>query len=209
MHEQPLERGTVVLLQQGGMCVPGAVRKIVHRVDPETYERQPASQLALNEIGLVRLEAARALVFDPYRDNRRTGSFILIDRIGNHTLAAGMVERALASEPRPRQTPEMRSFPVTPAERFERYGHHPALVVSRSQALRRALERALFDAGAAVAILDVLPAPAQVRQLLANGLILLAPPGGGPSAIEAVETASIDDSVEATLLELERRGVLP
>src|SRR5204863_2351592 len=74
-------------------------REIVQRVDPETMVARPASQLALNEIGLVRLETGRALVFDRYRDNRQTGAFVLIDRIGNTTLGAGMVEQAIDIKP--------------------------------------------------------------------------------------------------------------
>src|SRR5262249_3500063 len=91
MHERPLEPGASVLLQQGAMRVPGRVREIVHRTAPDTYEAEPASQLGLNEIGLVRIETARALVFDEYRENRQTGAFIIIDRIDNFTLGAGMV----------------------------------------------------------------------------------------------------------------------
>src|SRR5262249_17452231 len=99
MHERPLEAGASVLLQQGANRFPARVGEIVHRVDPETYEAHPASKLAPNEIGLVRVETARALVFDPYRENRQTGSFILIDRIDNFTLGAGMVEQVMVPPP--------------------------------------------------------------------------------------------------------------
>jgi sulfate adenylyltransferase subunit 1 (EFTu-like GTPase family) len=100
MHERPLQAGADVLLQQGTTLVNARINEIVHRIDPETMAAKPASQLALNEIGLVRLEAARPLVFDRYRDNRRTGSFILIDRIENSTLAAGMADRTVEAKPR-------------------------------------------------------------------------------------------------------------
>jgi sulfate adenylyltransferase large subunit len=100
MHEQPLQPGAGLLLQQGPTLVNARLREIVHRIDPATMAAKPASQLALNEIGLVRLETARPLVFDRYRDNRQTGAFVLIDRLGNTTLAAGMVEQAIEIEPR-------------------------------------------------------------------------------------------------------------
>jgi hypothetical protein len=215
MHERPLEPGASMLLQHGATRVPARVREIVHRIDPETYEAEPASQLALNEIGLVRVETARALVFDPYRENRQTGAFILIDRIDNFTMAAGMVTQMMLTEPVPRHetSGEFDSAAVTPAERLQRYGHRPAVVVSRSEPLLKALERALFDGGAAVAVLEALPAKAQLRELMRNGLILLAPFSTaeeleGTDWIEAVEAASINESVRQVLRELERVGLL-
>jgi hypothetical protein len=105
------------------------------------------------------------------------------------------------------------SAPVTPAERLQRYGHRPAVVVCRSEPLRRALERTLFAGGAAVAVLEALPAKAQLRELLTNGLILLAPFSTveeleGADWIEAVEAASINESVQLVLRKLERVGFL-
>jgi hypothetical protein len=164
------------------------------------------------------LETARALVLDKYHDNRHTGSFVLIDPICNHTLGAGMVERTLSDERlrRHRHDGEFQAAPVTAAERFQRHGHRPAVVVSRSRDLRQALERALFDSGAAVAAFETLPPARQIQELLSNGLILLAPPGligeiwqlHGADWVEAAEAASIEESVRSALRELERRGVL-
>jgi sulfate adenylyltransferase subunit 1 (EFTu-like GTPase family) len=215
MHEHPLEQGTAVLLQQGTSRVPARVREIVHRIDPETYQAQHASQLMLNEIALVRLETARALVLDKYHDNRHTGSFVLIDPIHNHTLGAGMVERAISGERlrRHRHDDEFQAAPVTPVERFQRHGHRPAVVVSRSPDLRQALERALFDRGATVAALETLPPARQIQELLSNGLILLAPPGligdlQGADWVEAAEATSIEESVRSVFRDLESRGVL-
>jgi sulfate adenylyltransferase large subunit len=197
MHERQLQPGATILVQQGATRVSARVGEIAHRVDPETYDKQPASELGLNEIGLVRLETVRALVFDPYRENRQTGSFVLIDPMDNSTLAAGMVERA-ASAAR--------------GKRFERYGHGAALIVSPSEPLRNALQQALFAKGAVVASMDSLPSGEHVRQLLANGLILLGPadPESKPFAdwIEATEQASMSESVQRVLTELADRGVL-
>jgi sulfate adenylyltransferase large subunit len=215
MHERPLEPGTSVLLQHGATPIPAQIREIVHRIDPHTYEAEPASQLALNEIGLVRVGPARAVVFDRYRENRQTGGFIVIDPIDNFTLGAGMVTQTVLPKQtlRHRTDAEFSSAPVTPAERLQRYGHRPAVVISRSQALRSALERALFAGGAAVAVLENVPGKTQIRELLTNGLIVLAPLStaegvAGADWIEAVEAESIGESVCLTLRELERTGVL-
>jgi bifunctional enzyme CysN/CysC len=62
-----------------------------------TLERDaPVSQLWLNDIGRVRLRTSTPLVLDPYKTNRRTGSFILIDEASNETVGAGMIKAAVA-----------------------------------------------------------------------------------------------------------------
>lgn len=215
MHERPLEPGAIVLLQQGATRIPAQVREIVHRIDPDTYEAEPAPQLTLNEIGLVRVETASTVAFDRYRENRQTGAFIIIDRIDNFTLGAGMVTQTVlpGQTLRHKMDADFSSAPVTPAERSHRYGHRPAVVISRSQPLRRALERALFAGGAAVAVLETVPVKTQIRELLTNGLILVTPFSTaeeleGANWIEAVEAESILESLHLTLRELERAGVL-
>jgi hypothetical protein len=84
------------------------------------------------------------------------------------------------------------------------------VVVSRSETLRKALERALFARGAAVVALEALPSTPLLRGLLVNGLILLAPPAPwklkGVDYLEAAEAESVRESVSTTLRELERRG---
>ncbi len=68
------------------------VTAVENRVDVHTLTPDPGvSELALNEIGRVRLLASTPLVVDPYRTNRRTGAFILIDEATNVTVGAGMV----------------------------------------------------------------------------------------------------------------------
>jgi sulfate adenylyltransferase large subunit len=67
------------------------VDELEHRVDVNTLEHEPATQLGLNEIGRVRLRCSAPLMVDPYSRNRTTGSFILIDEATNDTVGAGMV----------------------------------------------------------------------------------------------------------------------
>jgi len=64
-------------------------------VDVETFKPLAAKTLELNDIGLVNLSLAEAMAFDPYEENRTTGSFILIDRFTNATVAAGMIRYGL------------------------------------------------------------------------------------------------------------------
>jgi sulfate adenylyltransferase large subunit len=70
------------------------VEQIEYKVDINTLEHEPASQLDLNEIGRVQLRCSAPLMLDPYARNRSTGSFILIDESTNDTVAAGMVLNA-------------------------------------------------------------------------------------------------------------------
>jgi sulfate adenylyltransferase subunit 1 len=74
-------------------------------VHVNTLEQKPAATLGLNAIGVTRLELDRPASFDPYRQNRETGSFIIIDRFTNATVAAGMV---IAASPDTLQQEELR-----------------------------------------------------------------------------------------------------
>ena len=89
------------------------------------------------------------------------------------------------------------------------YGHRAAVVVSPSGALRTSLERALLARGAAVVNLRTLPAATQIEDILASGLILLAPPSYIPPVIAGDWIEAGDrQTVQAVVGELERRGVL-
>lgn len=91
MHDQPLQPGQIYLIKTATAVTPGRITSVQYAVDVNTLEQKQVPTLGLNEIGVVRLELDRPISFDPYRQNRHTGSFILIDRFTNATVAAGMV----------------------------------------------------------------------------------------------------------------------
>ncbi len=92
MHPRPLQRGRKYLLKHGSHTVQTVVSTIEHRLDIETLEPQSApDELALNDLGEVRLRTANPIFFDGYTTNRLTGSFILIEQGTNQTVAAGML----------------------------------------------------------------------------------------------------------------------
>ncbi|MRR39075.1 sulfate adenylyltransferase, partial [bacterium] len=91
LHDTPLVPGQVYLVKAGTAVTPGRVTRVQYAMDVNTLEQQQVPTLGLNGIGVVRLELDRAVALDPYRQNRETGSFILIDRFTNATVAAGMV----------------------------------------------------------------------------------------------------------------------
>ncbi len=92
MTDQPLRQGGRYLVKHTTREVTAIVDELCDHVDVHTLERAGAPQeLALNDIGRIRLRTSAPLVFDPYESNRRTGSFILIDEASNNTVGAGLV----------------------------------------------------------------------------------------------------------------------
>jgi bifunctional enzyme CysN/CysC/sulfate adenylyltransferase subunit 1 len=92
MHPKPLAPGRKYYLKHTSATVQAAVTEIVHRLNIETLEPEPApAQLAMNDLGEIRLRTARPLYYDAYAANRLTGSFILIEQGTNATVAAGML----------------------------------------------------------------------------------------------------------------------
>jgi bifunctional enzyme CysN/CysC len=95
MSEQPMLPGRPYLLKIGAKTVGATVSHLKYRVNVNTVEHLAAKRLGLNEIGVGNLALDRPIAFDAYRDNRDTGGFILIDRLTNHTVGAGMLHFAL------------------------------------------------------------------------------------------------------------------
>jgi len=91
LHDEPLKAGRSYLIKTASALIPGRVTGLKHSVDVNTLEQKPASTLGLNEIGVGSLELDRPASFDPYRQNRDSGSFIVIDRFTSATVAAGMI----------------------------------------------------------------------------------------------------------------------
>jgi sulfate adenylyltransferase subunit 1 (EFTu-like GTPase family) len=92
--ENPLNVGQRLRLKHTTKVTPVRISTLSGVVDIATLVVDPATRLATNEIGLATLQTAEPLVVDDYRDNRVTGSFVLIDEVTNATVAAGMVGRA-------------------------------------------------------------------------------------------------------------------
>ena len=95
MQDEPMMPGRAYLMKIGTRTVTATVTDIKHKVNVNTLEHLAAKQLALNEIAQVKLSLDRPIAFDPYESVRETGGFILIDRISNATIGAGMLRFAL------------------------------------------------------------------------------------------------------------------
>jgi bifunctional enzyme CysN/CysC len=95
MSEQPMLPGRSYLLKTTTQTVAGTVAPLKYKVNVNTLEHTAATRLELNDIGVCGLELAKPIVFEPYRENRELGGFILIDRLTNATVGAGLLHFSL------------------------------------------------------------------------------------------------------------------
>lgn len=182
MHQTPLELNRPYLLKHTSRQITATVTSVIHKLDVNTQEKNPATRLELNEIGAITIETRRPIFFDSYRKNHSTGSFILIDPVSNSTLAAGMITERAAGEDSTRraalQGVEFERSRLTAAERWERNGHRPATVwLTARLDLAYLLERELFERGCHVHVLaddvDSHILPELARMSCAAGLLTI------------------------------------
>lgn len=168
MHDEPLIPGKQYLIKQSTKTVSGMVSTLRYQIDVNTLHRSPSPGLKLNEIGRCRFSLAEPIMFDAYRNNRATGSFIIIDRISNATMGAGMILDRKTTDDRddhwdaePGSKSLTRRFSkVSADERQARFGQRPTTILltglpgSGKSTLAYALERNLFEMGRAATVLD-------------------------------------------------------
>jgi len=168
MSEQPMVPGKQYLFKQTTKQVTGAIDTLRYQVDVNSLHRKDAPTLNLNEIGRCAITLSEPIAFDDYRRNRGTGSFIVIDRLTNATVGAGMIMARVTSDQRHDHwddepmsgTLRGEISQVTPQEREDRFGQRPATVLftgltgAGKTTLAYAVERRLFDLGRASTVLD-------------------------------------------------------
>ncbi|UVO33101.1 sulfate adenylyltransferase subunit CysN [Bradyrhizobium arachidis] len=93
MDEEPMVPGRSYAFRIGTQSIAsGSINRFKYKIDVDTCEPVAAATLNFNEIGFCEVATVLPASFDPYRVNRRTGSFIMIDRYTNRTVGAGMIE---------------------------------------------------------------------------------------------------------------------
>lgn len=95
MNDEAMLPGRRYLMKIGTRQLDATISELKYKVDVNAREHHAAKRLKLNEVGVANLSLANPIPFDPYRENRIMGGFILIDRSSNHTVAAGLVHFAL------------------------------------------------------------------------------------------------------------------
>jgi sulfate adenylyltransferase subunit 1 len=200
---QRLETHRPYLLKHGAQTLPVRVSRLHHRTNIQTLAEEAVNSLGMNDIGVAEIELTRTLFFDPYAENRGSGSFILIDPHTNATLAAGMIRRGHD-------------------EVDGSFAHQPLLVKvpshgvsdQRSDEWVVELEQRLLHAGLAVVRTQVVSAKL-LHGLLSLGLVVLlekTPETQTDDALQADGFAVVDGerfgSPAELVSELGRRGVL-
>jgi bifunctional enzyme CysN/CysC len=95
MHDDSMLPGRPYLMKIGTRTVTASIAEPRYKVNINTFEELAARTLELNDIGVCNLSVDQPIPFDPYKENRETGGFILIDRLTNNTVGAGMLDFAL------------------------------------------------------------------------------------------------------------------
>ena len=168
MHDEQMVPGKTYLFKQAAKSVTGTISTLRYQVDVNSLHRQDTPTLSLNEIGRCNVSLSEPVCFDSYRRNRTSGAFIIVDRITNATLAAGMiVDRTTGDDRRDHwddeplsESLQTESSHVTADERQARYGQRGATILltgltgSGKTTIAYALERRLFEMGRAATVLD-------------------------------------------------------
>jgi bifunctional enzyme CysN/CysC len=124
MHDQPMLPGRSYLMKIGTQLSAATVAPLKYKINVNTREHIAATHLELNDMGVCDLELSRPVVFEPYSENRDMGGFLLIDRVTNDTLGAGLVHFAL----RRSQNVLWQPFDLDKQARAILKGHKPCVV---------------------------------------------------------------------------------
>lgn len=159
MTEEPMLPGKPYDFKFGTKTSTGNVTTLNHVIDVNTLEKSPAPSLELNAIGVCNITVEQQVCVDNYTANRSTGAFIIIDRLTNVTVGAGMIEVSVSDSSVQTETAGTPGH-VTREERAARYGQNPATIMfigvsgSGKSTLAHGLERRLFDMGRVSTVLD-------------------------------------------------------
>lgn len=148
MDEKTMIPGRQYIIKLATRAVSGSVSAINYRIDVNTLEHHDASELKLNEIASCTVSVNAPVVFDSYKNNKGTGAFIIIDRLSNVTVGAGMITGESDNEILSRVSAEER------AARFNQKATTINLTGANSLDIAYQLERKLFDTGHATTVFE-------------------------------------------------------
>ena len=173
MHEEAAQSGKSYLIKHTSSMIPGVMSDIRYKVDVNTMKRdknvdeetEKVSALELNEIGRCHITLHRPIAFDSYERNRATGAFIIVDRLSNITIGAGMITDRIVSKPGHKKEPVSQNIVkseslVSEADRRKLLKQKGATIWltglsgSGKSTIAKHLERSLMDQGHLCYILD-------------------------------------------------------
>lgn len=167
MDEHKMNPETHFYIKHGTHTTKARLDAIRYRIDVNTLEKSDTDAFELNEIGRVVLTTMKPLLFDPYKKNSATGSFVLIDPVTHNTSAVGMIIDKMSDRDLPSRITDMdrekisRGEALIPLEkrekRFNQKGHTiwiTGLHGSGKNELAYTLEKQLFEMGANVVLMD-------------------------------------------------------
>lgn len=165
MTEKPMLPGTQYDFKHANRNVSGYISSLKYKIDVNNLEEELTPSLQLNEIGCCEISLDQEIYFDSYKTNSGTGAFIIVDRLSDVTIAAGMIVDAKKDKKKKRVQNKKSHHQdsvshVTREERAARYGQKPVTVLfiglsgSGKTTMAHALERQLFDMGRVSTVLD-------------------------------------------------------
>ncbi len=167
MNENPMDPSTSFFIKHANNNTKARIDQIQYKVDVNTMEKSKINFFSLNEIGRAVLTTNKPLFFDPYKKNKATGSFVLIDPITNNTVAVGMIIGKLSQEQLSSQISDKerqqidRGEGLISTEQYQKqYNQKGAtlwftgLFGSGKNECAYILEKQLFNMGAKVVLLD-------------------------------------------------------
>lgn len=95
MHDEHMLPGRPYLIKTNNKTIEGVITELKHKVNVNSLEHESGKDLELNEVGLVNIKTSEPIAFDAYQDNKSMGSFIVIDKFTNSTVACGMINFGL------------------------------------------------------------------------------------------------------------------
>jgi len=156
MAEEEMLPGRPYMLKIGAATIPAQITDLKYKTDVNTLSHAAGKTLHLNEVGYANLSLSQPIAFDPYRENRDTGGFILIDRFSNATVGAGMIDFGL----RRATNVHWQAIDVSKQARASLKGQKPAVLWftglsgSGKSTIANLVERALHAEGKHTYMLD-------------------------------------------------------
>jgi len=208
MSEDAMKPGKQYDIKFSSTPNTGSISRVHHRIDVNTLETHEASDLKLNEIGLCELTLNKTIAFDAYKKNRATGAFIVIDRLSNVTVGAGMIVGAAE------QSGNESLAAVSASEKANRFDQKAAVIAlsgSNKHVLASALDRKLFALGKAAALIskdDIGDNNANdiARIITQAGLVALCTFDGVSAADLEIDADKI--GIDAAIAEIQDKGII-